>query len=140
MGGGERTPGNTTGEGLVMELRAHTTLPAGVDTPAAARAFVRAAVARENAPVPVEDLTLVVSELVTNAVVSGSEAIELQIAVDDAHVLVEVADDAPALASLTPLVEGDSHRGLMLVSRLASRWGVRKDGPRKVLWADLATA
>ncbi|HEV2891628.1 MAG TPA: ATP-binding protein [Frankiaceae bacterium] len=122
-----------------MELRAHTTLPAGVDTPAAARAFVRDAVGREDA-LPVEDLTLVVSELVTNAVVSGSEAIDLEISVAGAHVLVEVADDAPAAAPLTPLAAEDSHRGLMLVSRLASRWGVRKEGVRKVLWADLATA
>ncbi len=121
-----------------MELRAHTTLPAGVDSPAAARAFVRDAV--EDAPVPVEDLTLVVSELVTNAVVSGSEAIDLEIRVDGSHVLIEVADDAPADAALTPMVEEDSHRGLMLVSRLSQRWGVRKDGLRKVLWADLATA
>ncbi|HEX8002662.1 MAG TPA: ATP-binding protein [Mycobacteriales bacterium] len=124
-----------------MELRAHTTLPAGVDTPAAARAFVRDAVPGDGTVVPVEDLTLVVSELVTNAVVSGSDEIDLQIVVGDAHVLVEVADEAaPTAASLTPLVEEDGHRGLMLVSRLAHRWGVRRDGSRKVLWADLATA
>lgn len=121
-----------------MELRAHTTLPAGVDTPAAARAFVRDAVVHDS--VPVEDLTLVVSELVTNAIVSGSGEIDIEIVVDGTRVLVEVADDAPAETPLAPLVEEDAHRGLMLVSRLAARWGIRKDGPRKVLWADLASA
>jgi anti-sigma regulatory factor (Ser/Thr protein kinase) len=123
-----------------VELRARTTLPAGVDTPAAARAFVREAV--ERTQLEVDDLTLVVSELVTTAVISGSSSIELEVVADGDHVLVEVMEDAPAAASLTPLVEdfGGSARGLMLVSRIAERWGVRRDGVRKVLWADLAAS
>lgn len=126
-----------------MALRSHTTLPAGVNTPAAARAFVRDAVAREDAAVPFDDLTLVVSELVTNAVVTGTEAIDLEIVVDGSHVLVEVAERTPPavpLAPIMPLVDDTPERGLMLVSRLASRWGVRRDGMRKVLWADLAAS
>lgn len=123
----------------MTELRARTTLPAGADTPAAARAFVRDATGR--APVPVEDLTLVVSELVTTAVVSGSTSIDLEVVADGDRVLVEVADDAPPAATLTPLVEeAGAGRGLMLVSRIADRWGVRRDGVRKVLWADLAAS
>lgn len=124
-----------------MELRARTTLPAGVDTPAAARAFVRDAV--DDAAVPVDDLTLVVSELVTSAVVAGTEAVRLEVVVEEAHVLVEVADETPdetAVAPVTPLVEHDTERGMMLVSRLATRWGVRRDGVRRVLWADLAAS
>lgn len=124
-----------------MELQARTTLPASVDTPAAARAFVREAVSR--ADVDPDDLTLVVSELVTTAIVSGSSTIELGLVADGGHVLVEVVEDAPTSASLTPLVEQDASgasRGLMLVARLSERWGVRRDGIRKVLWADLAVA
>lgn len=125
-----------------MELRSRTTLPAGVNTPAAARAFVRDAVARE-AAVPVDDLTLVVSELVTNAVVAGSDAIDLEIVVDGTHVLVEVAECTPPAVPLAPIaavVDDAPERGLMLVARLATRWGVRRDGMRKVLWADLAAS
>ena len=125
-----------------MELRAHTTLPAGVNTPAAARAFVREAVARESGAVAFDDLTLVVSELVTNAVITGTDAIDLEIVVDGTRVLVEVAErtpPSPPLAPLSSLVDEAPERGLMLVSRLASRWGVRRDGMRKVLWADLAS-
>lgn len=121
-----------------MDLCARTTLPAGVSSPAAARAFVRDEVARKAPAVPADDLTLVVSELVTNAVIAGSGAIDLEITVDGSRILVEVADDAPPETLLAPLVEDDGDRGLMLVSRVASRWGVRKDGVRKVLWADLA--
>lgn len=124
-----------------MELQARTTLPASVDTPAAARAFVRETVSR--ADLDPDDLTLVVSELVTTAVVSGSSTIEVGLVADDRHVLVEVVEDAPTSASLTPLVETDpsgASRGLMLVARLSERWGVRRDGIRKVLWADLPVA
>jgi anti-sigma regulatory factor (Ser/Thr protein kinase) len=122
-------------------LQARTTLPAGMDTPAAARAFVRESAARTD--IDVEDLTLVVSELVTTAVVSGSSTVEVGLVGDDHHVLVEVVEDAPSSASLTPLVEPDTSaaaRGLMLVSRVAERWGVRRDGIRKVFWADLAAS
>lgn len=123
-----------------MEIHARTTLPSSVNTPAAARAFVRDEVARK-AAVPVEDLTLVVSELVTNAVVHGSAEVHLDVAVEGSHVRIEVADDSPAdAAPVAPLVEGDSGRGLLLVARLAARWGVRRDGARKVVWADLAVA
>lgn len=122
-----------------MDLRARTTLPAGIDTPAAARAFVRDATGR--ADVPVDDLALVVSELVTTAVVSGSTSIDVEVVAEGDRVVVEVADDAPAAAPLAPLVEdAGPSRGLMLVSRIAERWGVRRDGSRKVLWADLAAS
>lgn len=116
-------------------------MPANVNSPAAARAFVRDAVVRKHPAVPAEALTLVVSELVTNAVVHGSGDVHLDVAVDATHIRVEVADDSPADAvPVAPLVEGDSGRGLLLVSRLAARWGIRREGPRKVVWADLAVA
>jgi anti-sigma regulatory factor (Ser/Thr protein kinase) len=122
-------------------MHARTTLPAGVDTPAAARAFIRDAV-HVNAGA-VEDLTLVVSELVTTAVVLGSPAIEVAVAIDEGHIFVEVADgplpQGSDLATVSPIADDSTDRGLMLVSRLAARWGIRRDGARKVLWADLAT-
>ena len=120
-------------------LRVHTTLQAGVDTPAAARALVRDVV-EDTSPLA-DDLTLVVSELVTNAVVSGSSEIALDVTVDGSRVLVEVADeraDAPVAQVVPPTDVAGS--GLMLVSRLAHRWGIRREGPRKVLWAALAAS
>jgi len=121
-------------------MHARTTLPAGVDTPAAARAFVRDAVDGDR----VDDVTLVVSELVTNAVVSGSAGIELAVAIDDEHILVEVAEEPVGaggdLATVTPIGDDGTDRGLMLVARLAARWGIRRDGARKVLWADLVAS
>jgi anti-sigma regulatory factor (Ser/Thr protein kinase) len=124
-----------------MDVRARTTLPATVATPAAARAFARDALAGEEPAVRVEDLVLVVSELVTNAVVHGAGDVTLVVGVgDDGGVQVEVADDEPAMPErLRVPVDAESGRGLLLVSRLARRWGVRGRGDvGKVVWAELA--
>ena len=121
-----------------MDVQACTTLPAAVSTPAAAREFVREAVAGGRTPVRLEDLTLVVSELVTNAVVHGAGDVTLHVVADRAAVRVEVRDAAPTVPDL--LAEepaGDSGRGLLLVSKIADRWGVRREDRGKVVWAEL---
>ena len=121
-----------------MHVKARTTLPSSLNTPAAARAFARAAV--EGAPVRIDDVALVVSELVTNAVVHGDGDITLHVVGTDGGVRVEVGDDNPDIARL-PLDDkpsAESGRGLLLVSRLATDWGVRPAAPGKVVWAELA--
>jgi anti-sigma regulatory factor (Ser/Thr protein kinase) len=124
---------------VTVEVRERTTLCASTTSPAYARAFVRETVRRAAAPVPVEDLTLVVSELVTNAVVHGAGEVVLDVTVAEDRVRVEVADAEPVLATPPPVpFDGDSGRGLLLVSRLARRWGVRREAHGKVVWADLA--
>ncbi|HEU0132708.1 MAG TPA: ATP-binding protein [Mycobacteriales bacterium] len=122
-----------------MDVRARTTLPAEVTAPAEARAFAREAVERGRAAVHLDDVALVVSELVTNAVLHGVGDVVLDVTVDDRAVRVEVADAAPTLAPPREAApDGESGRGLLLVSRLARRWGVRPEGRGKVVWADLA--
>ena len=126
---------------MPVEYRASTTLPAIATTPAAARAFAREAATRGRAAVHVDDLALVVSELVTNAVLHGLGDVTLELTVEpEAGVRVEVSDDAPVSpppAEYRP--DAESGRGLLMVSRLASRWGMRPEGPGKVVWADLAS-
>ena len=116
-----------------------TTLPASVTTPAAARAVVRDAVERGRAGVRIEDVALVVSELVTNAVIHGRGDITLDVVIgsDAVHVSVEDAGpEPPAPRAAEPADE--SGRGLLLVSRIASSWGVRPVETGKVVWADVA--
>jgi anti-sigma regulatory factor (Ser/Thr protein kinase) len=113
-------------------------LHAAVTAPAQARAFARATCADACATDHVDDVTLVVSELVTNAVLHASGDVRLDVFVDTAAVRVEVGDDVPTLAPPHPAApEGESGRGLLLVSRIALRWGVRRDGLGKVVWADV---
>ena len=121
-----------------MVVHAHTTLRSSVLSPARARAFTRDAVAQSLADV--DDLTLVVSELVTNAVVHGAGDVSLALTVDGDAVRIEVADEEPTLDRPAPAdLDVESGRGLMLVSRVARSWGVRREGHGKTVWADLAT-
>jgi anti-sigma regulatory factor (Ser/Thr protein kinase) len=87
----------------------------------------------------VEVAELLVSELVTNAIVHGSGDSTLLLDIRDDHVHVEVHDSDTTL-DLEPLPIEPSRergRGLAIVDALASSWGVqpRRDG--KATWFDL---
>ena len=77
-----------------------------------------------------EDLLLVVSELVTNAVVHGAEPIR-----------VEVTDGAAGVSphgNPRPPTSAEAGRGLSVVTRLALAWGWRASpGAGKTVWAEL---
>lgn len=88
-----------------------------------------------------EDLLLVVSELVTNAVVHGAEPIVVTVLRTDERVRVEVTDGAgdssPHSDRRTPNT-ADHGRGLSVVTRLATAWGWRASpGRGKTVWAEL---
>ena len=93
-----------------------------------------------------DEVMLVASELVTNAVVhsGGDERHSLSVVVSrsDSAVLISVrdpglsADEAKIRADRGSEVEG---RGLMLVERLSNRWGTRRNGSYLV-WAQLEQA
>jgi anti-sigma regulatory factor (Ser/Thr protein kinase) len=78
-----------------------------------------------------EDAALMVSELVTNAVVHGVGAIWLRIDVEADAVRIEVADEGNV--ALAPSPEAGAHGGwgLRIVERLADDWGVL-EGSTKV--------
>jgi anti-sigma regulatory factor (Ser/Thr protein kinase) len=97
-----------------------------------AAAFARRELRRRFAgglPEPILDkLCLVVSELVTNAVVHGHGAIRLRLHVDAGEVWGEVIDAGGgfeyALRAAGPTAP--SGRGLLIVDRLTARWGVHE--------------
>ncbi|MFJ8827131.1 SpoIIE family protein phosphatase [Streptomyces sp. NPDC102467] len=137
----------------------HTSLPGNPHTPAAARRFVRAAFAEwTERAVPgcgalgdrlTDDAIVVLSELVTNAVVHAGTTVDLLCRLDEmaadgtpAGVVVEVTDHHPARAvrseracrtSETP----ESGRGLQLVATLAESWGITYRPGTKTVWARL---
>lgn len=87
-----------------------------------------------------EDLLLVVSELVTNAVLHGAEPIVVTLVREPERVRVEVTDAAPDSSPYSSRVTRESvaGRGLSVVTRLAAAWGWRADpGARKTVWAEL---
>ncbi len=85
-----------------------------------------------------EDAALMVSELVTNAVVHGVGAISLRIDAEADTVRIEVADDGNV--ALAPSPEPGAHGGwgLRIVEQLSDDWGVL-EGSTKV-WFRLGRA
>jgi anti-sigma regulatory factor (Ser/Thr protein kinase) len=77
-----------------------------------------------------QDAALMVSELVTNAVVHGVGAISLRIDVEADAVRVEVADEGNV--ALAPSPEAGAHGGwgLRIVEQLADDWGVLEGSTR----------
>ena len=84
-------------------------------------------------------LSLVVSELVTNAVMHGEGAIQLRVHVDAGDLRGEVIDDGGGfeheLRAAGP--HATAGRGLLIVDRLTTRWGVH-EGTTHV-WFEMLT-
>jgi len=83
------------------------------------------------------DACLVLTEIVTNAVIHARTMITVAIDCDDTAVAVAVTDNsrqAPQPDDPDDLHE--SGHGLLLIDRLATAWGydTRSDGEGKVIW------
>jgi signal transduction histidine kinase/DNA-binding response OmpR family regulator len=82
-----------------------------------------------------DDVVLLVSELVTNAVVHGRPPVELRVRRSRAHLVLEVEDHASYLPRrMRPTPDDEHGRGLQLAALLASRWGTRPTHQGKVVW------
>jgi anti-sigma regulatory factor (Ser/Thr protein kinase) len=103
-----------------------------------ARAFCHGALATWQVPEQrCEDIVLVVSELVTNAVVHGESARQLRLRRTATRVIVEVFDNGRRMPH--PRVaepDAESGRGLHLVAKIADRWGARPVHAGKVVWCE----
>ena len=83
-----------------------------------------------------DDAALMVSELVTNALVHGTGTISLRIDVEQGSVRVEVSDQGEVALAPSPTPGAHGGWGLRIVEQLADDWGVL-DGSTKV-WFRLA--
>lgn len=85
-----------------------------------------------------DDVRLVVSELVTNAVRHGRSDAVLRVLRDGCSVRVEVLDDDTRLpVPAAPDRLSLSGRGLALVASVATLWGAERTGSGKLVWAEL---
>ncbi|WP_447037367.1 SpoIIE family protein phosphatase [Streptomyces sp. DSM 118878] len=138
---------------------ARTSLPGNPLAPAAARRFVRGALADwAELGVPAaagidgrlaDDAVLIVSELATNAVVHAGTDVELLCRLEEAEageegetLVIEVSDHHPARAvrgDQGPVSAGipEYGRGLQLVASLAESWGITYRRGTKSVWARL---
>ena len=114
--------------------------PPGPASPGQARALVGRRLTEHDRHSLVDDVTLVVSELVTNAVVHARTAIRVRIEELPFCVKLTVFDESADLPAprLARRVVGDSEggRGVWLVDACSTDWGTDRVGDHgKCVWA-----
>lgn len=114
------------------------TLPPDTQSPWRARRFVAETLA-DSATTLTEVVTLLVSEIVTNAVLHARTEVHVSIARTDEAIRVEVADECVSGPSMHRVTrQAATGRGLQLVEQLADRWGSEPRENGKVVWFELA--
>lgn len=110
-----------------------------LDSPCAARAAVVQAVSDLELGELSDDMQLVVSELVTNAIRYADPPVEVEIEAGHDAVTIAVVDGSPGRPVARPDdVDAEGGRGLLIIDHLASETGVRPHPPGKTIWASLS--
>ncbi|MEY9945172.1 SpoIIE family protein phosphatase [Kitasatospora sp. GAS206B] len=105
--------------------------------PALARRFTRSTLASWGLSPLADFAELLVSELVTNALVHAQQPRRLRL-FRDRMLTLEVADAGRQAPRLRPAgSEDEGGRGMNLINELAQRWGSRPTKDGKVVWAEL---
>ena len=123
--------------------RQRVEVPHDLHGPALARSAVKVFASQAGLGGVSDDLALVVSELVTNAIRYAQPPVELEVGfeVDDHLVTVAVRDGDPGRPGpVDAPADAEGGRGLLLIDLLASERGVRPDPPGKTVWAVLPLA
>jgi anti-sigma regulatory factor (Ser/Thr protein kinase) len=118
---------------------ARIALPRSPSSVGTARRFIAARTAAWAFPEPAADqLVLIGSELVTNAVLHARTELTLTLEVRDDRVRISVKDRSQTPATLRHYrLDALTGRGLGVVAALSDRWGVSTTPDGKVVWAEL---
>jgi len=119
---------------------AEITLPRNPSSVATARRFIEARAAAWSFPAPAgEQLVLIGSELVTNAVLHARTELTLTLERRGGRVRISVKDRSQAPATLRHYrADALTGRGLGVVATLSDSWGISAAADGKVVWAELA--
>ncbi|MPZ72990.1 MAG: ATP-binding protein [Nitriliruptorales bacterium] len=116
-------------------------LPPDTESPRRARRFVRDALLDDQVDTTLDVVTLLVSEVVTNAVLHARSDVTVRVRNDGRIVRVEVTDKSPAPPVQQYLSrEATTGRGMVLVEALADAWGTNPGSDGKTVWFELDVA
>ena len=109
------------------------------DAAGRARRFVSGALAEGPFEHRTDDAILVVSEMVTNALLHAEPPVTVNLVQLDDVLRIEVRDGAhrPVLAEAPANDDSMTGRGLAVVDALAAKWGVDPEPEGKMVWAEL---
>jgi hypothetical protein len=114
-------------------------LPGSCTSPGFARHAVTGALGGLVSEDCLDVTVLLISELVTNAVMHADTAVDLQVWADESRVRVEVRDGSSLPPELRHCgLEATSGRGMRLLESLSTRWGVQPTAGGKCVWFELA--
>ncbi|MGK5531720.1 ATP-binding protein [Streptomyces sp. URMC 129] len=113
-------------------------LPEDGGSAARARDFARRTLLRHAYRGHHDDVVLVVSELVSNALRHGHGAPVLRMAGTPLRVRVEVTDDSPAPPVRRESGPAGGGLGLRMIDRLAADWGTSPLATGKIVWCEMA--
>ena len=123
-----------------LDVRAAVVLAPVPESARAARRFITEFCAAARLPDEIcHTAALLVSELVTNAILHGRSAATLEAHRPPEFIRVAVRDENPSLPAVgdNPAFGAESGRGLMIVSMLAPRWGIEPADGGKAIWFEL---
>jgi DNA-binding NarL/FixJ family response regulator len=121
-----------------VETARTTTLAADLSSPRAARRFVDDTLAGWETSEVLDTAELLVSEVVTNAVVHGHSDAQVSVRLLRDRVRVEVVDNAPVpIRQPRHQPDATSGRGTALVEALSSAWGIEVLAGGKKVWFEL---
>lgn len=115
-------------------------LPATTGSVSAARRFATRLLAEWGLDELADDTALLLSEIVTNAVVHvpGTAGVELLLTRGQGHLVAQVTDAGgrlPRCGEADP--DSENGRGMWLVEQIAARWGHHASGNGKTVWFTL---
>jgi anti-sigma regulatory factor (Ser/Thr protein kinase) len=120
---------------------AELTLPVDEQAPGQARRFLREASCQTHHARVMDEAELLVSELVTNAVVHGAPPVTVNVECDGTDLRVAVTDGSdrsPVPRQADP--DAESGRGIYLVDVISDRWGIAPSrGHGKAVWFTLTS-
>ena len=120
-----------------MELR--SPVPGTPESVGAARRTIVRQLQAWGLNASIDDMQLVASELITNALRYGADPIEFRLSVREDRLRLEVSD-ANTTDIPQPRQAADHEstgRGMPLIDALTASWGAQVSGARKVVWAEI---
>lgn len=124
----------------MRELEAQLQIPPVSSGIGDARRFTRDRLKAWGLASVADNAILMISELVTNAILHGGEGAVLTLMVDDLKIRAEVRDSSPALPVVRSYSEtATTGRGMVIVDALAAAWGTFAVDGGKVVWFELTT-
>jgi DNA-binding NarL/FixJ family response regulator len=119
-------------------LRSSRTLEPDTASSAKARRFMEETLSRWACAEVLDVVNLLVSELVTNAVVHGDSEAEVSVVLTPTALRVEVGDHNEFVPSPNEATDwATSGRGLALVESLSRGWGIERVPDGKVIWFEV---